>query len=146
MMHVNNTVPDFEELEHTADIAIRVRGHSLASLFENASRGMVALISGGTFEDAPAERRSIRVEADRTDALLREWLSEIIFLISVERALPVRYAFEGIDERSAAAILDIVPMTEEVARNATEIKAVTWHGLRVERTPGGFMAEVVFDT
>ena len=34
-----------EELEHTADLSIRVRGRDLAELFVNAARGMFGLMA-----------------------------------------------------------------------------------------------------
>ncbi len=137
---------DFEELDHTADIAIRVRGVSLAVLFENAAKGMMAMMTGQTPEGPLTDTRRVVVHADRADELLREWLSEIIFLVAVEHLVPIEFHIEEIDELTAAAMVQSLPMTEDIARRATEIKAVTWHGLCMKQDARGFTAEVVFDT
>lgn len=137
---------DFEELDHTADIAIRVRGGSLAVLFENAADGMMAMMTGQKPEGIRTDTRRVVVHANGADELLREWLSEIIFLVAVEHLVPIEFHMEEINEHTATALIHSLPMTEDIARRATEIKAVTWHGLCMKQDPEGFTAEVVFDT
>jgi SHS2 domain-containing protein len=41
---MSNDFVDFEEVEHTADWALRVRGHDLRELLMNAARGMSRLL------------------------------------------------------------------------------------------------------
>lgn len=140
---------DFEELDHTADIAMRARGTDIASLLRNAARGMMWLMTGPLPEeivDQASEERILTVSAPALDELLRQWLSELIYLVATERVVPVDFVILEADEHRLEARVRSAALTDEIATNASEIKAVTWHGLRVERGEDGFVAEVVFDT
>ncbi len=150
---------DFEELDHTADAALRIRGDSLAALFTNAARGLMSLITGTRSEDTNACESGkdtipdvkdavpeiVEIRATGIDVLLHEWLSELLFLIATRRILLVDCIVEEIDEGLVRARVFSVPLTEELSRGITEIKAVTWHGLGVSSDGDGYVAEVVFD-
>ena len=69
----------YEEIDHTADYAIRVRGLDLPGLFIEAARGMNALTAGAAV--GPAVSREIHVEASDLEALLVSWLEELAFLM-----------------------------------------------------------------
>ena len=66
----------FERIEHTADLAIRVWGDDLPGMFVNAARALFALMS-----EAPPtvlHERRVVVESVDTQALLVDWLNELI--------------------------------------------------------------------
>ncbi|MEJ5342685.1 MAG: archease [Thermogutta sp.] len=77
--------------------------------------------------------------------LFHDWLSKVLVLCTADRLLPIKYRVtfekEGLHGRIVARPLDPQRDTGEI-----EIKAVTYHGLKLERTPGGYRAEVIFDT
>lgn len=140
---------DFEELDHTADLAMRVRGNDIASLLANAARGMMWLMTGplpdGTAE-LSADERIFTVSAPALDELLRQWLSELVYLVATQRVLPFEFVILAADEHRLEVRVRSAPLTDEIATNTSEIKAVTWHGLSVVLGEDGFVAEVVFDT
>lgn len=132
----------WEEIEHTADVALRVRGATLAELFANAARGMVALALGGAPAQMPEPRRvEVRLQAPDVETLLVDWLTELVYLME--------------EEAFIASEVEVI----EVANNALRaeirggvggalqryIKAVTYHGLSVEEKEGSFQATIVFD-
>ena len=61
----------FEEVEHTADIAIRVWGSDLAELFTNAAYGMACQLANAEVVVAETERE-IQIEAEDLELLLVE--------------------------------------------------------------------------
>jgi SHS2 domain-containing protein len=65
----------FEEIEHTADIAIRIRGRDLAELFVNAAYGMACQLSNPDAVKQTVERR-IELDAYDAETLLVSWLGE----------------------------------------------------------------------
>ena len=138
--------PEFEELDHTADVAMRVRGATLDLLFRHAARGMMQLMTGPLRGVSAQTERTVDIEADAPDALLRAWLSELIFLVAAHRLVPVSFTVEHVDAHRLRARVGVAPLTDAIARDATEIKAVTWHGLCVDTDQDGYFAEVVFDT
>jgi SHS2 domain-containing protein len=140
---------DFEEIDHTADLAMRVRGHDIASLLGNAARGMMWLMTGplpGGSDGLAADERTLTISAPALDELLRQWLSELIYLVATARVVPIEFVILSADEYRLVVRVLSTPLTEEIATNTSEIKAVTWHGLSVVRGEDGFVAEVIFDT
>jgi len=63
-----------EEIEHTADLAIRVRGRHLEELFVNAALGM-AMLMADLKEIAPHVERHVELEEFDAGTLLVSWLS-----------------------------------------------------------------------
>jgi len=69
----------FEEIEHTGDRAFRVQGRNFAELLENAARAMRSLDPLGP-SGTPSAVRTIEVEGIDREALLVNWLNEILYL------------------------------------------------------------------
>ncbi|NMC79387.1 MAG: archease [Chloroflexi bacterium] len=129
----------FAEVEHTADWAIRVWAEDLPQLLSEAARGMYALaqvqISAG-----PRIPYRLELPVEDEEGLLVAFLSELLY-ISEQRGL----AFDQFDlvlqEKELCARLVGAP----IRRQSREIKAVTFHNLRVVHTGNGLEATVVFD-
>ncbi len=145
----------YELREHTADIAVAASGDSLEAVFGAAADGFAA----ASCETVPAEsgeRFSVSVTAESREALLFDYLDELVYLRDVRDELPVDHRVETIDEPAEGADADGdgpvawsleatargVPLAEVAAR---EIKAVTYSEMRLERVDGGWEAYVVFD-
>lgn len=130
----------FEELEHTADIAIRVWGDTLAELFANAAYGMACqLVDPGQVQ--VAVEREIDLRAEDVELLLVEWLSELLYL--GEREGVVFVEFDMQDVRSTA--LRAIVRGGRSEEHHTHIKAVTFSELDVAQTDRGYETVVVFD-
>lgn len=130
----------FEELEHTADIAVRVRGATLEAFFANAARGMMALVGAEADLTRPL-RRQIALEAPDVETLLVDWLSELAYFLEAGPAAYVDYDLQTTPTRLSATISG-----GPVVGLQRHIKAVTYHNLEVKHTSaGGFEATVVFD-
>ena len=69
----------FEELSHTADLAVRVWATSLPTLFIAAARGMYVL-SGVKPSSGPRLTRLFSVEAIDNENLLVLFLSELVYV------------------------------------------------------------------
>ena len=134
----------WEELDHTADVGLRVEAADLGDLFGTAALGMFALI--GAAEPDPGEPRTVEITARADDAAER--LRDVLrgFLREFDRdgffATDVHASDDGRVARVTATGGTFDPARHEFR---TEIKGVTWHGLRVERRDDGWTAEVVFD-
>ena len=133
----------FELLEHTADAAIRARGDTLAELLVACAEGMFSiLVEGGeTGEEIAAE---IALEADDAEELVHAWLRELLFRFSAEGLFVRRFEIEA-DETSLRAVCHGERFDPDRHHGGSEIKAVTYHGFKVEHGPTGWIAEVLFD-
>ena len=130
----------FEEIEHTADLAIRVYGQDTRELFANAAHGMFALMAEPSVEE-PACEREVSLEAIDHESLLVDWLNELIYLHEVESETYCQYAIETVSPTKLKA-----HVTGGPTRNKTKaIKAATFHDLAIEETANGFVATIVFD-
>jgi len=129
----------YEEIDHTADYAIQVRGVDLPSLFVQAARGMNAL-TGGVVVGPPISRE-IHVGASELETLLVTWLEELAFLM--ETAGEMYEEFEVISLSPTA--LKVRARGGAVSGLDKLIKAVTFHDLSIRHTAAGYETTVVFD-
>ena len=130
----------FEELEHTADLALKVHGHSLEEIFINAARGLFSLMAD--LENlAPSVSREVHLEAPDRESLLVDWLNELLYLHEVEEEIYTRFDIETL---SSTALSATVRGTKTEASKLT-IKAATFHNLEIRETDDGYLTTVVFD-
>ncbi|RJQ43250.1 MAG: archease [Gaiellales bacterium] len=134
----------FETIEHTADIGIRAFGSSREEVFENAATGMFSLITD--LESVkPLDEYPVSVEAEDEEALLVEWLNELLYLYDSNSILFSRFRVTGMDANRVRGIALGEPLDPGRHRLDTDIKAVTYHMLRIGRVDGNWSAEVIFD-
>ena len=131
----------FELLEHPADFRLHARGATLADVFANAARGMIAYMFGDELVEAKPERwERIEIAASDREALLVDWLSELLYRATSGYCAYVGFEVDEIDEHRLAAKVGIVSATA-----IDDIKAVTHHELTVRKCDDGWEATVVFD-
>lgn len=130
-----------ELVPHTADVRIRIEASDLAGIFEEAARALAEVMGGDALPEPPAEAAAIEIQAADREALLVEWLNELVFRSETERRLFPRARVEDVSDRRLLAHVRAV----EVVDLKTPVKAATWHGLSVREAPAGWTAEVVLD-
>ncbi len=139
------SIPGFESIRHTADLAIQVRGNQVEDLFVYAVRGLHSLLVEPS--DRPvAEAKTLFLEGDSPEWLLWRLLNEVLFLFDTEGFLPMDAAIEA----QGAGYLRIrllgrnfSPDSDAVAH---AVKAATCHDLSITRTEGGaWSVTIVFD-
>lgn len=143
---------DFEILSHTADLKIRVYGKTLQEFFRNAVAGMFQSIGPRCAQCTVVNERLVcstlprshDVELSATDLpnLLVDFLSDALYLSDIHNEAYLDATIHHVDETTIKATLHgvLVDRFEVV-----EIKAVTYHDLRVERIHGVWQADIVFD-
>jgi SHS2 domain-containing protein len=134
-----NTPGGYKEIEHTADWELEIWAPDLAGLLEQAARGMYAL-TGAVFEPGPRSKRSLRLEAQDSESLLVGFLTELLYLAETEGLGFDAFQLQLQGYRLKAG-LEGAPLRTV----SKEIKAVTYHNLKVEDGPQGLQARVVFD-
>jgi len=130
----------FEEIEHTADIAIRTWGRDLAELFANAAYGMACQLADPDGLSLTVER-PVQLEAFDVETLLVTWLGELLYL--GERDGCVFTAFDMLEV--APTRLRAVARGGAVQEYRGHIKAVTFNELEIRRTDTGYETAIVFD-
>jgi len=130
----------FEEIEHTADIAIRVRGRDLAELFANAAYGMACQLADPGAVDQTVEH-VIELDAYDAETLLVSWLGELLYLGEREECVFTDFELPQVTPTRLRAIVRGGP----VEKHGAHIKAVTFSELEIVRTDAGYETTVVFD-
>jgi SHS2 domain-containing protein len=137
----------FTFVDHTADLAARLRGATLDALF---AAGAGALTAALTIPERVEPRRSISVRLDAGDpeTLLVDWISELLYRFETEEFL-VAEARTQVAERDGRwdVRADVSGESRDPARHPIKVlvKGVTYHGLRIEHGAGGFETLIVFD-
>ena len=131
--------PPFEELEHTADWSLLVKGETLESLFTNASEGMLSLLEPEYLDPDPA-RRLVTLNAIDIESLLVSFLDELLFLLETESCAmrDITLNIEGNALRASAKCVPVGAMSKH-------IKAVTYNELEITREQGFYQTKLVFD-
>ena len=139
-----STPPSFEILEHTADVGLRAYGATLAALFENAAAGLLEIaLDRETVEER--ETRPVSAAAADREALLVNWLQEILWLVDGERWLPRRVSVAEISETRVAGVACGEVSDRARHRFRVIVKAVTYHQLSIREQNGIWVAEVYVD-
>jgi SHS2 domain-containing protein len=144
-MNAEHKTPEWLKfVDHTADAGIMVEAPDLARLFERAALGMFFII---TKVAAAHAKETMRISIDALDrmALLVRWLSDLNYRHVTEHRLFSKFEIVKFDERHLEA--DVSGEIFDPARHTifTEIKAVTFHGLKLEHDGHRWKAQIIFD-
>ncbi len=134
----------FEIMEHTADVGIIAYGQTLGELLANAAAGMFSIIAE-MGEVLPKESAPLELTAGGVEELVHGWLSELNYRSIVREELYVSYSFSECSPTRVKAMVHGEKIDFERHMIYTEVKAVTWHELKVEHLPSGWRAQVIFD-
>lgn len=134
----------YEVFEHTADLGLRVRAPTLEALFAESAEGLFSLIYPNLDAVRRVRQKRFDLAGDELDYLLFDWLNELLFTFATERLLLAEFDVH-LAGPSLAAICRGESLDLERHRLEHEIKAVTYHGLRVVPDRDGWLAEVVID-
>lgn len=134
----------FEILDHTADIGLIVYGSNLKVLFENAGEAFFHLITDLKKVRRRVERR-INIGGESLDRLMVDWLSELLYLHDVESLLFKGFKVESVGEDGLRAVVKGEPFQEQIHVIKTEVKAVTYHQIQIQRENGRWKARVILD-
>jgi SHS2 domain-containing protein len=129
----------FEEVDHTADIAVHVWGRDLAELFANAAYGMAHLLAD--VDIVPTVKETIELQAEDVESLLVDWLSELLFL--GERDNVVFTAIDKLQVTPNRLHADI--QGGPIQERHRHIKAVTFSELHIIQKNTGYETVIVFD-
>ena len=134
----------YEMFEHTADLGLRVRAADLDTLFAEAAEALFAAIVEGPGTVVASQRVDVRLPPDDREYLLFDWLKALLYHFDADHLLfsrfEVRLADGGLTGKAWGEPLD--RSRHELSH---EVKAITYHGLKVEQTADGWLAEVIVD-
>lgn len=129
--------------EHTGELRVRLEAPSLEELFVEAGRALAEVQVGRGPLPAPAGMiERVELRAHDAEALLVDWLNELLFRSEVARRIYVELLLERVTGRELTGAIRGSRPREELR---TLVKAATLHGMKIERGARGFATSVVFD-
>jgi SHS2 domain-containing protein len=140
----------YEYLEDsvTADVTFVAIGRDLDELFAAAADATTNVMVSDLSSLAPTVRRSVALEDDALDLLLKRFLDQLIFIKDVDGLLlrPERTHVEQTGDRCRLAA-DLAGEPIDPARHEllADVKGVTLYGLSVEQTDAGWRARATLD-
>ena len=134
----------FQILEHTADLRLKIRGSSDKELFINAAKGMFSVITS-IDNIALKEGISVELRAPKKEDLLIDWLNELLFLMNTEDMLFREFKIYELNRGYIKAEAIGERIDSKRHKIITEIKAATYHNIKIISDDSGWSCEVVFD-
>ena len=143
--HVVKTVEKpFEVIDHTADIGIVAYGADIKQVFANAALGLFNLMADlDDFEEGL--QRDLELSAEDVEVLLIEWLNELIYIFDVEHIIFKKFEIEKLTSTEVKARCFGEKMKPGQHKLKREIKAATYHMLRISKVDGTYKVQVIFD-
>jgi SHS2 domain-containing protein len=134
----------YKTIDHTGDVGIKVYGKSLPELFQNAAHGLFDIIlKKPKIQGLHAEK--ISVTANDVEQLLVTWLSEFLYLFDTKRLVFGKIAIDKFEETAVEATAEGEIFDPKKHVIQTEIKAVTYHGLKIGKKGSLYTTLVIFD-
>ena len=137
-------IKKYRQLAHTADVAYRIRGNSLAEIYVNAAKALVATITDRRCL-RQKESRDIKAEAPDREALLVTWLNHLLYLYDVDGFLGREFEILELTDETLTARARGEAFDPERHVAKTAVKAATYHHLEITPRNHGWQATVILD-
>jgi len=143
-------MPKYKFFEHTADIGVEISGRTKKELFANAASALFdILIENNDSKNKTAKRvqrrqKIITMEGVDVEDLLINFLREILYLFNGTGWVVEHCKIMECGNKRLKAQLMGEPYNKKHSIKS-EIKAVTYSGLSVEKQKSGWRARVIFD-
>ncbi len=139
----------YQILEHTADKGLEVEAESLPDLFTTCAEGMFALMIDPELYPF-SETLTIEKTAPDLEMLLVRWLNELVYQFEVNHFLFRRFSEVQVVSEGERWRLQATAHYAPVEPHAIEwsgapVKSVTYHGLELAQTNGGWRARYYVD-
>jgi SHS2 domain-containing protein len=135
----------YEDLGHTADVGVRVRGASAEEALARLALAMGALLGGGAAEAPSVEARLTVAGGPGLAGTAVALLRELLFRFATERLFPAEVEVHRADEEGAEATIGFARYDPARHVEGVDVKAVTWHAARLEPEGRGWVAQAVLD-
>jgi SHS2 domain-containing protein len=134
--------------DHTGEVELHIRADSLAEIYREAARAVAQLMLNAV-PAPPADAPAVLVQLEARDpaTLLVDWVNELIYRTEVDRTVftevesevaPAAEPGAGWQLKATLRGLPDPPL-------AGQVKAATLHQARIDRTAGGYQANLILD-
>ena len=134
----------FEELEHTADVRMKITAPTLPELFAESGFALAETLYGEYQREPAAVSFPIESEGKDREEGIVNFLSELLFLTETEYLVPVSFdlCLEGSVVRGTVAgvLFDRAKQAGGIG-----VKGISYSGLSFRETAAGYELIIIFD-
>lgn len=146
----------YEQIDISGDVGLRVFGESIETLFKNAAAGMYDLITDVS-AIRETEKKEIVISAENYEDLLVQWLNELVFYydtygftgkrftVHIDTDAPPSPPAKTAHSISLKAVISGGMFNPDIHERRLLIKAATYHNLTLRETNSGWEATIIFD-
>lgn len=138
-------IKHYRLVDHTADYAIEVTGDDLKSLFLNCAYALFDIL----YETGNAKSQKsykIRAKGSSKEELLINFLRELFFKFEINSVIFKEIHIGDLTKDEVVAEAFGEEFDEGRHKLRTEIKAVTYHNVKIEKKGDKLKVIIVFDT
>ena len=130
----------------TADIGISVRGKTISELFQNAAKGISALLVKEVKEFEQDDKiEELKISAQSYESLLVKFLNELLYFYETDFLFFRKAEFFRLNENELKGQIHFKRLKEKAFIPNYEIKAVTYHNLKIIKKRVYYYADIIFD-
>lgn len=136
-----------ETFEHKADAGVRGIGKSLEEAFEECAKAMFSIMADLEKVKAGKEVK-VEAEAESRENLLVKFLNQMLYLRDVKQMLFSRFDLYIIEDGEKWKLEGKAfgeKINKETQGIKSDVKAASYHQLKVEESNGKFIAQCVVD-
>lgn len=135
---------NFELLDHPADIGFRAYASTFHDLYASSAHALISLILDPSRIE-PIQEFAIRVDGIEFESLLVNWLNEVLYYTDSKRLALGAFEVSRLEKYWIKCIARGEPRDPAKHPAKLVVKAVTYHQLKIARTPDGWSADVFVD-
>jgi SHS2 domain-containing protein len=135
----------YKLIDHTADLGMEVTGRTKKELFTKAALSLMDIVVERKGKPCGVQEKALTVEGSDPADLLINFLREILYLFNAEALIVEDCVTQECSQQRLVARLRVEPYNKEKYSMKTELKAVTYHGLSVERVKSRWRGRIIFD-
>lgn len=135
--------------DHTADVQARCWGKSLEEAYNQTAYALMATITPNLNKISSKVEKKIKIEAEDKEALLFDFLSELLYIFDVEELVFNNIKVQIIKESEDLYVLNALLSGEkfDISKHeiGVEVKAITYSFMEIAESKNRVEISIVFD-
>lgn len=131
-------------LDHTADLGFLACGNTVEDLFAHAAEALFAVLTTPA-NVRPTHRYEVELEAEDLEALMVQWLNELLFRFETRSLLLSRFQVHQVKDARMNASCWGESIDPDRHRIKTGIKAATYHRISIKQRGRLWQGRVFLD-
>ncbi len=144
------TQKKFEFIDHTADVGIRVYAKTVEELFVNAALGMYNIICEKFYNILDEKVYTNELKEVDIETLLVSFLNDLLYQTFVNKLLFCKFEIKNLIKEKEFCQLRYIckgQIYNHVSHGTLfELKAATFHNIKIEKFNNEYTTTIIFDT